>query len=142
MVLQLFQNENTASTVFMPPLARSTCFPENSIIVNLNIPSLKYSSWSSSAGFMFDGSSVEIGSSSTHGNGIGLETPFTINEDVPMSFETSSSLSHGPSSSNRAVSHKSFSFLLWILLLISIFIIERTSRHHLGRSGIVVHGTL
>ena len=59
---------------------------------------------------MFDGSSADIGSSSAHGSGIGLEIPFTINEDVPMSFETSSSLSHGHSSGNRAVSHESFFF--------------------------------
>ena len=53
---------------------------------------------------MFDGSSAEIGSSSTHGSGVGLEIPFTINEDLPMSFETSSSLSHEHSSGIRPVS--------------------------------------
>ena len=63
-----------------------------------------YSSWSFPADFMFDGSSAEIGSSSTHGSGVGLEIPFTINEDVPMSFETSSSLSHEHSSGIRPVS--------------------------------------
>ena len=76
---------------------------------------------------MFDGSSAEIGSSSTHGSGIGLEIPFTINEDVPMSFETSSSLSHEHSSGIRPVSYESFSFLYWFLLLISVFMVEWTS---------------
>jgi hypothetical protein len=70
-----------------------------------------YSSWSFPADFMFDGSNAEIGSSSTHGSGIGLEIPFTIDEDVPMSFETSSSLSHGHLSGNRVVSHDFFFFL-------------------------------
>ena len=92
---------------------------------------------------MFDGSSAEIGSSSTHGSGVGLEIPFTINEDVPMSFETSSSLSHEHSSGIRPVSHESFFFsLLDSFADISVYGRADITWRHPGRSGIVVHGTL
>lgn len=100
-----------------------------------------YSSWKFPAD-LFDGPSAEIGSSSTHGSGIGLEIPFTINEDVPMSFETSSSLSHGHSSCNRAVSHNFFLFLVDSFADISVYGRADITRRHLGRSGIVVRGTL
>jgi len=91
---------------------------------------------------MFDGSNAEVGSSSTHGSAIGLEIPFTINEDVPINFETSSSLSHGHTSGNRAVSHDLFPSLMDSFADISIYGRADITQRHVGRSGIVVHGTL
>ena len=93
------------SSFAMPPLARSTCLPEDCITVNVTFSSL--TSWTIILRVAFQLIScltclwVVLDACQWDG----FEIPFTIDGDVPMSFETSPSFSHRHSSGNRAVSH-------------------------------------